>query len=54
VLKFNPFKSKTVWGAIGTAVAFVAQHGVHPATVVQAVGMVVAAVGMRDAVEPGV
>lgn len=45
-------RSKTVWGAVFTAGAWLAQQPkIGVAQVVQAVGMVLSAAGVRDAIQ---
>lgn len=54
-LKYNPFKSLTIWGAVGVIVSVLLQafdpHALGPTgnTVIQAAGILVGALGLRNA-----
>jgi len=50
MLKHNPLKSKTFWGALLSAVSLVLAGDRNNAAVwTEAIGLVIAAVGLRDA-----
>jgi len=59
MLKFNPWTSKTIWGAVVVAGAYLTSHvdptAVSPVllAILQAVGAVLASVGVRDAIAKG-
>jgi hypothetical protein len=50
VLKFNPLKSKTFWGALLVSSSMLVNNGVNKATILKAVGTLITAVGVRDSV----
>lgn len=50
-MHFSFLKSKTVWGAILTAGAWIlSQPHIDPVTVVQAIGSIVTVIGARSAI----
>lgn len=59
-LKFNPFKSLTIWGALGAVLGMLLQHfdptalGPTGTTILQAAGVMVGALGLRNAHAKGV
>lgn len=52
MLSFSLLKSKTFWGAIAAAAGLLLNAAVIDTTVIlQAIGIVVGAIGLRDAIE---
>lgn len=51
MLSFNPFKSLTMWGTVGSAVTWLSQQPkIGAAEILQAVMVVVTAFGARNAI----
>jgi hypothetical protein len=53
-MSFNPFKSKAIWGAVAVAASIVltalgTEGGVNADTWAAAIGVILAALGLRDA-----